>query len=517
MQICARCLSVLALLFCVSALAVAPAAAQNVTTGAISGTVVDEQQAVLPGTTVVAVHEPTTTTYETVTLEDGRFQLLNVRVGGPYEVTVSLPGFRDEQRTGLSVALGSSLAVNVTLQLASVTETVEVIAQASDMFSPAAQGTASNVPQEALENLPTIARRLDDFARSNPFFVQTPAGAEGSALSVAGRNNRYNNIQVDGAVNNDLFGLAASGVPGGQADAQPVSLDAIQELQLVVAPYDVRQGGFSGGGMNAITKSGTNSFSGTGYYFGRSQALVGDGITDEPVSDFDDQQFGASVGGPIARNKAFFFTNFDFGRRDTPVGFSADGSSGQDWTAVGDPSRREDVARFQDILQNTYGYDPGPASEFSRAIDNDKFFVRGDVNLSSNHQLTVRHNYIDAISDIGSIFNNSYRFPDGFYQFNSGVNSTVAQLNSSFGGMVNELRVTYQRIRDRRGGSDDFPGLFPNVTVAIGDGELNAGREQFSTANALDQDIVEVTNDLTFVRGSHTFTVGTHNELFQFR
>ncbi|MPZ16795.1 MAG: TonB-dependent receptor plug domain-containing protein [Luteitalea sp.] len=514
MSIYIRRLAVLALLLCPSVLTVSRAAAQNVTTGAVSGIVVDEQQAVLPGATVVAVHEPTGTTYETVTLEDGQFQLLNVRAGGPYQVTVALPGFRDEQRTGLNVPLGSALAVNVTLQLATVAETVEVTAQASETFSSATQGTASNVPQAAIETLPTIARRIDDFARTNPFIVQTPAGQDGSALSVAGRNNRYNSIQVDGAVNNDLFGLAASGVPGGQADAQPVSLDAIQELQLVVAPYDVRQGGFAGGGINAITKSGANNFFGTGYYYGRTQALVGDGIDEEPVSDFEDQQFGASVGGPLVRNQAFFFGLGELNRRSTPTGFSAD-----DWAAVSDRAegRRQDVTRFVDILQNQYGYDPGPVSEFSRQRDNNMIFARGDLNLSPNHRLTVRHNYIDPISDIGSISNSTFLFPDSFYQFNSAVNSTVGQLNSQFGGFVNELRVTYQRIRDRRGGSDDFPGLFPHLFVNIPDGTLEAGREEFSTANELDQDVVEVTNDLTFVRGRHTFTLGTHNEFFSFR
>lgn len=491
-----RRLRTVARLGCALALVVAGLATevsgQTVTTGSISGRVVDAQGGVLPGATVEALHTPTGTRYEGVAEAEGQFSLLNVRVGGPYVVKVALAGFRTQEIGDVTVTLGEERAIDVTLQVDTVSETVTVTADASEAFSPSAQGAASNVSQAVIESLPTIARRLDDFARTNPFFNQLQVGAEASALSVAGRNNRYNNIQLDGAVNNDLFGLSASGVPGGQADAQPVSLDAIQEIQLLVSPYDVRQGGFSGGGVNAITKSGTNRLFGTGYFFGRSEALVGDGPNDRPVSEFVDRQFGASVGGPIKRDRAFFFTNLDYGRRKTPTGWSADGSSGQDF------SRPAEVQRFLDIIRTRYGYDPGPPSEFSRKNENDKLFVRGDINVRPGHQLTVRHNYIDAIGDIGTPSGTTWLFTDGYYQFKSKVNSTVAQLNSSFGSAVNELRLTVQRIRDRRGGQDDFAGFFPRVTVNVSsNGTINAGREAFSTANELDQDVIELTNDFT--------------------
>jgi hypothetical protein len=488
------------------------AVAQTVTTGSITGTVTDQQGGVLPGVTVEAVHVPTGTVYTAVSEAEGQFSLLNVRVGGPYTVKATLAGFKEQTQNDVTVNLGEERAIAFKLGLDTVTETVEVVATTNDQFNPSSQGAASNVSQYVIESLPTIARRIDDYARTNPFFNQQQVGSEGSALSVAGRNNRYNNIQLDGAVNNDLFGLAASGVPGGQADAQPVSLDAIQEIQLLVSPYDVRQGGFSGGGVNAITKSGTNQFFGTGYYFGRSQSLVGDGPADRPVSEFDEKQFGASVGGPVLRNKAFFFTNLDYGRRKTPTGWSADGSSGQDF------SRTAEVQRFLDIIRTRYNYDPGPPSEFSRRNENDKFFIRGDVNVARGHQLIVRHNYIDAIGDIGTPSTTTWLFPDGFYQFKSKVNSTVAQLNSNFGRAVNELRVTVQPIRDRRGGQEDFAGVFPRVTVNVSsNGTINAGREAFSTANELDQDVIEVTDDFTLIRGKHTLTFGTHNEFFKFR
>ena len=483
-----------------------PAHGQNVTTGAITGVVRDAQGGVLPGATVVATHTPTGTVYETVTGGDGTFDFLNVRVGGPYQVRAALSGFREELRSDLQVSLGQATSVDLTLQLQTLTETVVVTADASALFSPTTMGTAANVDQAALETLPTISRSLQDFARTNPFFVQSAVNANPSGLSVAGRSPRYNNLQIDGAVNNDVFAIGEQGIPGSFTNTEPISLDAIQELQLVVSPYDVRQGSFSGGGINAITRSGTNEFHGTAYYLFRNESLVGDGIDDRPIATFDDKQFGASLGGPIAQNRAFFFGNYELGRRSTPSGFSIAGS-GQQF------GREEETARVLAIARERYGYDPGPADEFIRGNDNDKVFVRGDVNLGA-HQVIVRHNFIDAFNDVGTPSATRFIFPDQFYRFHSRQNSTVGQLNSRFGLSYNEFRVTYQRIRERRAN----PTAFPQVNVRLGGNQdLRFGTEQFSAANELDQDIIEINDDFTIVRGGHQITIGTHNELFDFR
>jgi hypothetical protein len=495
----------------VLSLAWAPRAwSQSATTGALSGHVTDQTGGLLPGATIEAVHEPTGTRYSTTSGADGRFALLNVRVGGPYAVTVSLSGFKAEKQDKINVALGEERALGFKLVVEGVSESVVVTADAGSLISPSSTGPASNVAQAAIETLPTVARGIEDFARLSPYFNSSGSGdgSGANALSVAGRNSRYNNIQIDGAVNNDLFGLADSGTPGGQTESQPISIDAIQELQLIVAPYDVRQGGFSGGGVNAITRSGTNRWSGTGYYFGRSASLVGDGPNDRPIAEFSSKQFGASLGGPLMKDKAFFFVNVDFGRRNQPSGYSADGSSGQDF------GRKAEADRFLSILQTKYGYDPGGESEFIRGTNNNKVFGRVDFNLSDHHRLTLRHNYIKGDNDIGFPSTRLYVFPDSYYQFKDTTNSTVAQLNSTFGTAVNELRVTYQRVRDNRDGVTRFP----LVTVDIsGGGQLRAGRENFSTANSLDQDIVELTDDFSFHKGNHLITVGTHNEFFKFR
>ncbi len=512
---------------------VAPAVAQ-VTTGTLSGTVVDESGGVLPGATVDATHVPTGTHYTAVTGTDGRFTILNVRAGGPYTVVVKMSGFREQAQSGVDVALGAEASVPFRLKLESVTETVEVTANVGSIISPSATGIASNVPAAAVENMPTVNRAITDLARLSPQF-NAAGGGDGSGadvLSVGGRSARYNNIQIDGANNNDLFALASnSGNPGGGTGTQPISFDAIQEIQLVVAPYDVRQGGFSGGGINAITRSGTNAFHGTVMYEFRNQGLVGDSaqrfsdstgalVSDSrPLAKFSEKQFTASLGGPIVKNKVFFFVNADLTRNETPSGFSADGSSGQQFVVP-----QADLDRALSILQTRYGYDPSlglnPLAEFTRKTNSNKIFARLDFNLSDRHRLTIRNNFTKPNVDVG--FPSASRFftPDTYYQVHNRSNSTVAQLNSTFGSSVNELRVNYQKIRDIRTGETAFPQVLVDLTPGTCGSSLcqiRFGTEEFSTANELYQDVIELTDDYTIHRGKHMITIGTHNEFFKFK
>ncbi len=487
-------------------------AAQGVTTGVLSGSVVDSQGGVLPGATVVAVHTPTGTTYEGVTAADGRFTLLNVRAGGPYTVTATMSGFRKDTQTGIGVNLGEERTVNVKLILEGVAESVTVTAEAPAIDTMRA-GAAANISNDVKETLPTISRSLIDVVRINPYFNAITTNNSVTAVSVAGRNARYNSIQIDGAVNNDLFGLAETGTPGGQTDTQPVSFDAIAQIQLVVSPYDVRQGGFSGGGINAITKSGSNTLSGTAFFFGRNQQWVGKGITDTAISDFSDKQGGFTVGGRLIENTAFFFGSADWGRRLTPTGFCITGC------AQTFRSSAANVDRFFSILQNKYGYTVDNAREqFSRTTNSNKFLGKIDYNLSNRHRLTLRHNFVDGLNDIGGPSATFYITPDGLYRIRSKTNSSVVQLNSTFGSAVNEFRVAYSRVRDRRGAQPFESKPFPRVSVRLESGiTIVTGRENFSTANELDQDIIEVHDDFTWLKGQHTITIGTHNEFFKFR
>ena len=309
--------------FALRAAGASPAGAQTVTTGNMTGTVTDAQGGVLPGATVTATHTDTGTNYEAVTGADGRYNILNVRVGA-YTITAVMSGFRDQKQDKVQVQLGAEQTADFKLALTSVSETVEVVAQHA-AHRLARAGTADNISNAVKESLPTINRSIADIVRISPMFNSQggSGGDAASVVSVAGNSPRYNGLQIDGAANNDLFGLASSaGAPGGTAETQPISLDAIQEIQLVVSPYDVRQGGFTGGGINAITKSGTNSIHGTGFYFARNENWVGKGFTDRTISTLKDKQGGGSLGGPILKNRAFFFGTADYGRKDSPSGFS---------------------------------------------------------------------------------------------------------------------------------------------------------------------------------------------------
>ncbi len=504
-----RPLAALALALGLAAWLSAPPAYAQSTTGNLSGQVSDESGGVLPGATVSAKHEPTGTQSSGVTGADGRFALLNVRVGGPYVVTATLSGFQEVTKKDVVVRLGDSTDVEFRLPLQAMTEEVTVSAEVG-IINPTSTGPATSVARETIENLPTIARGLEDFARLSPYFDAKGSGdgRDPAVIAVAGRSNRYNNIQIDGSVNNDLFAISDASAPGNASEGQPISIDAIEELQLLVAPYDVRQGGFTGGGVNAITRSGSNKLKGTAYYFFRNDSFTGDGPDDRPIATFSDKQMGASLGGPIKQDKAFFFVNVELGRKETPSGFSADGASGQ---AFG---RDAEVQRFVSILKNKYGYDPGGLNEFIRNTRNDKIFGRLDFNLSSNHRLTARHNYIKGRTDRGFPTTSTYFFPDNWYQPNEKNHSSVLQLNSTLGSVVNELRVSYQRLRT----VTDGPTRFPQVSVQISTGGLlRAGRENFRHLNELDQDIIEINNDATFRKGKHLITVGTHNEFFKFR
>jgi outer membrane receptor protein involved in Fe transport len=476
--------------------------AQGATTASISGLVTSSTGETLPGANIVAVHGPTGTQYGTVSRADGRFNLPNVRTGGPYTISVSFVGYTTQQKRDINLALGQEFNVNFTLS-EDADELAEVVVTAVEdpTFNSGRTGAATNISKEQLQTLPTLSRSLGDFTRLTP---------QANGNSFGGVSNRYNNITIDGAVNNDVFGLAGSGTPGGQAGTQPISLDAIQEIQVVLAPYDITLGNFTGGGVNAITRSGTNDFNGSVYYFGRNENTIGsDPESGEEAADFSDYQYGARLGGPIIKNKLFFFVNADFTRRAQPIAYNA-GEEGAVLSVT-------DAQAITNYLVNSYGYNPGVFGPITAATESNKLFGRLDWNITSNHQLTLRHNYVKAFDDNISRSNTSFRFGNNAYQFNNTTNSTVAELRSQFSNTLsNKLIVGYSRIRDNRATAG---APFPQIQIFgfPGGGSVELGSQRSSTANELDQDIFEFTDNFKIYSGNHTFTVGTHNEFFTFR
>ncbi len=484
-----------------------PAAAQS-TNAAITGTVTDDTGEPLPGANVIAVHEPSGTEYGTSARVDGQYTLRGLRVGGPYTVRATFVGFQASEETDITLSLNQTLRLDFELfEEGAELEGVEVIARRSEQISRDRTGARTNVSAEEIDRLPTIDRSLADLARL------TPQAAGGGSSSIGGRNNRFNAIQIDGATLDDVFGLAGTGAPGGQAGAQPISLDAVQEFNVDIAPFDVRQNGFTGGRINAITKSGTNTFEGSLRYLGRNEALIGD-LDGQGADEFDEHFIIGTLGGPIIEDRLFFFVSGELVRESSPlgtrVGPDLDGSN-----VFREPTSTLDQIR--QVAQNTYDYDPGGFTPLSQRTDNNKVLAKIDWNIDNRNRLSVRHNYVSAQDDQGlGRGTNTFSLENRQYIFESVQNSTALELTSQLSNNAfNEARLVYTRVRDERVPADQ---PFPQTRITLpSNRNVDMGINRFSQANQLDQDIFEFTNDLFYSFGDHSLTFGTRAEVFQFR
>lgn len=474
------------------------------TTSTLVGMVKDAQ-AGLPGASVKAVHEPTGTVYGVMTNADGRYTIPNMRSGGPYTVTISYVGMAQETFQNVNLKLGDSFVLNATLndggkQL----DEVQIVTKRDATFNSKRTGAATNVGKEQIENMPSLSRSLQDFTRLTP---------QANGNSFGGASNKFNNISIDGAVNNDVFGLTSSGTPGGQAATQPISLDAIQEIQIVVAPYDVTNGNSTGGTVNAVTRSGTNKVEGSAYFFGRNQNTIGKSVDGQKTKagDFYNTTYGLRLGAPIIKNKLFFFVNAELGRIKTPTTFSA-GDKGSVISVA-------DAELIKNTMLSRYGYNVGDFGVFDQQTNSDKIFARLDWNINAKNQLTLRHNYINAFDDKITRSGSAFAFSNNGYRFTDKQNNTVLELRSAINSTLsNNLILGYSRVRDRRAFNGD---LFPQIRINNFNGSSSQsvvlGSEASSTANELDQDIFEFTDNFKILAGKHTFTIGTHNEFFKFR
>lgn len=474
------------------------------TTASITGQVVDETGESLPGANIIAIHQPTGTQYGTATNPNGRYSILNMRVGGPYTIRASFVGYQSIEETGISLELDEKRSIDFALRpRTEEMDAVEVVARRNEVISKSRTGAATNVSQEQIDQLPTVSRSITDFTRLVP---QAQGGG-----SLAGANDRYNTIQIDGATLDDVFGLGDA-VPGSQAGAEPISLDAIQEFNVEIAPYDVRSSGFTGGLVNAVTKSGSNNFEGLLRVRGGSENTTGD-FQGRSTGEFSRQTYVGQIGGPIITDKLFFFANAEVKRELSPENtrLGADLSGTDVFRAD-----RNRVESIRSVLEDTYAYDAGGFSPIDQRQNDVKFLAKIDWNISDRHRLTVRNNYVNAIDDSGiSRSNNTYSFENRQWVFRSRVNSLTTQLNSTLSdNMFNEARVTYTRIRDERDVQDI---AFPDWDMDLGGGRsLVAGIDRFSQANRLDQDLFEFTNDFTYILGDHTLAAGTNNKLYSF-
>jgi hypothetical protein len=481
-------------------------AAGQITTSGLKGLIVDEKNEALAGATVVAVHVPSGTQYGNLTNKDGRFNISNMRVGGPYQVTISFIGYKQEVYNDINLSLGNvtDMSIHLTPSVTSLSEVI-VSAGKNSIINSGRTGAAINLSNEMVNSIPTVSRGLKDFTKISPL-----ANNSGSGTSFAGSNNRYNQFAIDGLVNNDVFGLTSSGTNGGQAGIEPISLDAIEEFQINIAPYDVRQGGFTGGGINAVTKSGTNKFTGSAYFYGNNQKLIGKNEpvnnTKSPVATQQDYQAGFSFGGPIIKNKVFFFLSGEITRKSYPL-------ANVPGTATSNISLDE-INRVVSVLGRVApSYDPGSYLNINSETNSNKILAKVNWNISDKHKLILRHSYtygeninISRTADALRFLNNGYLFP-------STTNSTGLELNSILdNNMSNRLMLGYTTVLDDRNPiGPDFPTVFINLT---GGRSITLGSEYSSVANLLKQKIFSIDDEFSIYRGKHTITLGTHNEFY---
>ncbi|MGB3590446.1 MAG: carboxypeptidase regulatory-like domain-containing protein [Nonlabens sp.] len=493
-----------ALLFCTAI------ASAQLTTSSINGRILETGNEPLLGATIQALHTPTGTQYATSTDIDGYYRIQNMRVGGPYTIIITYVGKKEERLENIFLQLGESESISLTMtDEANALEAVTVTAVRDGIFDSSNTGPETNISTREINTLPTVTRGIDDILRKTP----QAQVSEGGSISVGGQNNRYNSISIDGAVNNDVFGLANTGTNGGQIGINPISLDAIESFQVNIAPFDVRQSGFTGASINAISRSGSNNWEGSAYYFTRNEKLAGKtptGIREENrerLDEFNTNLYGVRLGGPIIKNKLFFFVNAEIEREETPRPF--------DFSQYGGDS---DLNTINQLSQNLIGigYNPGGFGNIVNTLETDRFTLRMDYNINDKNSLTFKYNYVygEQLSPSRS-GNTSINFGNGGRFFPSETNFSTIEWNSAISNtLANSLIVSYSTVRDDRNQIGD---PFPRVTIDDGDGRITFGSEPFSTGNILDQDVFTITNNFNIFKGAHNITLGANFESYDIR
>ncbi|MDZ7361613.1 MAG: carboxypeptidase regulatory-like domain-containing protein [candidate division KSB1 bacterium] len=496
--------------------------AQGVTTASLNGTVSDNRGQPLVGANVVAVHTPSGSIFGAVSRGDGRFNIPGMRVGGPYEVTASYIGYKTQKQQNVYLTLGQDLKIDFVLPEEAVElGEVSTVAERDPILSVSRTGAATSVSRQAIASLPTISRRIEDFARLTPQF--NPAGF---GFSFAGQDNRLNNITVDGSYFNNSFGLA--GKPGDRTGVAPISLDAIEQLQINIAPYDVRQGNFVGAGVNTVTKSGTNQFTGSLYTQTRDQDLVGKeakALRFNPGT-FKYNQIGARLGGPIIKNKLFFFVSYE-GDKLTEPGTTFRANAGGE-AVTGSVTRvlASDLNRLSSFLKDSLGYETGPYQGYDHETPSRKFIAKLDFNLNNRNKLSLRYNHLDSDTDV--LLSNSaslgfgtrrtvstgLNFQNSNYIILENIRSLVGEWNTTFGAnKANNLIVGYSHHDESR---DSRGSFFPFVDILEGGSVYTSfGFEPFTPNNELRYSSFQVQNNFTIYGVKHNLTFGVSAERYE--
>lgn len=487
------------------------------TTSEIRGFISDNSGMGLPGVTIVAINIPSGTRSTTTSRKDGHYNLPNLRVGGPYQVQITHVGYKKESQENITLLLGQEFTVDFKLtpdskELAAIT--INTTRQ-DKVFNSGHTGSQELINRTQIERLPSVNRSLQDFTKLAP---------SANGLSFGGRNNLYNNVTVDGANFNNAFGLSST--LGGQTNSQPISLDAIEQIQVSVSPYDVRQGGFSGAGINSVTRSGTNQFKASIYTYIRNPELQGYRVNTNviPKSVFNYNQRGATFGGAFKKNKIFFFVSGEQERISSPATTLVANKPGQ--TAIPGVISQA-VADTLDALRNflltKYKYDPGSYQGYNYRTQSDKLTVRFDFNINSSNTFTLKYNYLKSLRDVAASNSGSpsggrqpsdlsLPFSGSGYVINNNFNIFIGELNTRFGNKAsNKFQIGYSALRDFRSsqGSGDFPLV--DILNSVGKSYTAFGYEPFTYNNKLNSNIFQISDIFTYYTGKHELTIGTQN------
>ena len=494
---------------------ISAAASAQITTSAMSGKVIDSDNEAVIGATVQAIHTPSGTSYGAITNMDGRYSIEGMRAGGPYKVVISYIGYQTATYENITLSLAQTYALNHQLRESSELLEEVVISATATKFNTVKTGAATNINNSQIAALPTVNRNITDVTRLSPY--------GGNGMSFAGSDGRTANFTVDGANFNNNFGLSDN-LPGG---GNPISIDAIEEMQVVISPFDVRQNNFIGGGVNAITKSGTNTMKGSAYVYHRNENMRGDAIYGEQITGARatdrNTTYGFTLGGPIVKNKLFFFANFEYAKTPTIVNRwrgSEDGvANPNDYVSRTTLADLETVSGF---VKEKYGYDTGSWTSFPADESNMKALARLDWNINNNNHLAVRYNYTlnkawnstNASSmdggprmSGGRMSQYSMAFANSMYSMDNLVHTISVDLNSRINEkMSNQVLATFSKLDDVRGtNSDEFP--FIDI-LKDGNNYMALGYELFTWNNAVHNTIGNIRDNFTYDLGNHKLTAG---------
>ena len=499
------------------AVAPLPLSAQSVSTAGLRGRILDTSGTPVEAALVTLTHTGTGATSTALSVADGRFTLRGQRPGGPYRITVTHIGFRDFTRDEVELLLGRFIDFEITLVSEAIDlEELVVEAEQDPEFNPGRIGIATLVTADVLSELPTLNRDFIDFAALSPLARVSEEG-----VSVAGANYRFNTLNVDGALNQDVFGLSTNNVAGGRAGGRVIPLEAVEQFRLEVAPFDIRQSGFTGGALNAVTKSGTNEFETSAFGFYRGSGLVGELVVDDvsTTPELATSRGGFTAGGPIRRDRAHFFIAGEWERvREPPTGFHVGESD-----AFRISLHPDSVARLRLLLERNYGVEPGTESSFDLENRLANLFVRLDWEIGERHDAMFRYSFAaaDDDPDPNRLPGDAYELSSNATSISSRNHSAVFRLVSSLGNRLsNELSANIQILSDYETAKSDFPQVEVTVDGKVDDllvtRDVRAGASFFAQDNGLDQKVFQMSNNLSHDVGDHQLLFGASGTWFSF-